>query len=58
MPAQVRDGLAVLITELEAAAPAGLGDRRTAFRQQGQITKAGTLSSLQRQELGMDQLLE
>jgi hypothetical protein len=58
MPPWFRDGLAVLITELEAAAPAGLGDRRTAFRQQGQIANSGALSSLQRQELGMDQLLE
>jgi hypothetical protein len=58
IPPWFRDGLAVLITELEAAAPAGLGDRRTAFRQQGQIAKSGALSSLQRQELGMDQLLE
>ena len=54
----LRDGLAVLITELEAAGLAGLGDRRTAFRQQGQIANPGTLSPLQRQELGMDQLLE
>jgi hypothetical protein len=54
----LRDGLAVLITELEAAGPAGLGDRRTAFRQQGQIANPGALSPLRRQELGMDQLLE
>ncbi len=40
-----RDGLAVLITELEAAAPAGLGDRRTAFRQQGQQPVASGASS-------------
>ena len=53
-----RDGLAALITELEAAGPPGLGDRRTAFRQQGQIAKTGALSPLQRQEVGMDQLLE
>jgi hypothetical protein len=53
-----REGLAVLITELEAAGPVGLGDRRTAFRQQGQIANPGALSPLQRQELGMDQMLE
>ena len=58
MPPFFRDGLAAMITELEAAAPAGLADRRTAFRQQGQITKTGALSPLQRQEVGMDQLLE
>jgi hypothetical protein len=58
MPAWFRDGLAMLITELEDAAPSGLGERRTAFRQQGQIANSGALSPLQRQELGMDQLLE
>jgi hypothetical protein len=58
MQAWFRDGLAALITELEAAAPAGLADRRTAFRRQGQIAKNGALSPLQRQEVGMDQLLE
>jgi hypothetical protein len=58
MPPLLRDGLAVLITELEAGAPAGLADRRTAFRQQGQIAKTKKLSSLQRQEIGMNQLLE
>jgi hypothetical protein len=58
VPPFIRDGLAALITELEAAAPAGLADRRTAFRQQGQNTKTGKLSPLQRQKLGMAQLLE
>jgi hypothetical protein len=58
MPAFVRDGLAVLITELEAAGLDGLGDRRTAFRTQGQIANPGALSPLQRRELGMDALLE
>jgi hypothetical protein len=58
MPAWFRDGLAALITELEAAAPPGLADRRTAFRRQGQIAKTGALSPLKRQEVGMDQLPE
>jgi hypothetical protein len=52
------DGLAVLITELEAAGPPGLGDRRTAFRQQGQVAGSGVLSALQRRESGWAQLLE
>ncbi len=62
VPAWFRDGMAALIMELEAAGPAGLADRRTAFKQQGQIAKgsakAKALSPLQRQELGMDQLLK
>ena len=51
-----RDGLAVLITELEAAGLDGLGERRTAFRQQGQVANPGALSPLQ--QSGVDQLLE
>jgi hypothetical protein len=61
VPAQVRDGLTALITELEVAGPPGLGDRRTAFRQQGQIAKGSARAralSPKRQELAVDQLLE
>lgn len=62
VPAQVRDGLTALITELEVAGPPGLGGRHTAFRQQGQIAKgsarARVLSPMQRQELAVHQLLE
>jgi len=58
VPPFFRDGLSALITELEAAAPAGLADRRTAFRRQGQTTATRKLSSLQRQEMGMEQLLD
>ncbi|GEM_PF-5543332 len=62
VPPQVRDALAALITELEAARPAGLADRRTAFRQQGQIAngsaKVMALSPRLRQELAVDRLLE
>jgi hypothetical protein len=62
VPAQVRDGLAALITELEAAGPAGLADRRTAFRRQGQIARASgrakALSPMQRRDLAVHQLLE
>jgi hypothetical protein len=58
VPQLIRDGLAALITELEAAAPSGLGDRRTASRQQGQVVKTGELSSAQQQEAGWERLLE
>lgn len=62
VPGRVRDALAALITELEAAGPPGLGDRRTAFKQQGQIAnspgRALDLSPVQRQELAVAQLLE
>jgi hypothetical protein len=58
VPAQVRDALAALITELEAAGPPGLADRRTAFKQQGQIAKGQALSLMQRQELAVARLLE
>jgi hypothetical protein len=62
VPGRVRDALAAVITELEAAGPPGLGDRRTAFKQQGQISKspskAPALSPVQRQELAVAQLLE
>lgn len=44
VPPWFRDGLAVLITELEAAGLPGLGDRRTAFRQQGQVAGSRALS--------------
>ena len=54
----VRDALAALIAELEAAAPPGLADRRTAFRQQGQTGKINALSPALRQELAMSQLLD
>ena len=53
-----RDGLAALIAELEAAAPPGLADRRTAFRQQGQTAKIKALSLALRQEIAMSQLLD
>lgn len=62
VPPAIRDGLAALISELEAARPPGLGDRRTAFRRQGQVAggtaKAKALSPAQRQETGMAQLLD
>jgi len=62
VPGQVRDALSALITELEVAEPPGLADRRTAFKQQGQIAKspgkARALSPMQRQELAVAQLLE
>jgi hypothetical protein len=62
VPGGVRDALAAVITELEAAGPPGLRDRRTAFKKQGQIAespgKAQALSPMQRQELAVDQLLE
>ena len=58
VPPRFGDGLAALITELEAAGPPGLGDRRTAFRQQGQVASSGVLSALQLQESGWAQLLE
>jgi hypothetical protein len=58
IPPFFRDGLAALLTELEAAGPAGLADRRTAFRQQGQVAATKNLSSLERQEIGMEQLLD
>lgn len=47
LPAWIRDGLAVLIAELEAAGLRGLGDRRIAFRQQGEVPGSRTLSALQ-----------
>jgi len=62
VPPGIRDGLVALISELEAARPPGLGDRRTAFRQQGQpaggSVKARVLSPVQRHEMGMVQLLD
>jgi hypothetical protein len=58
VPPWFGDGLAALITELEAAGPPGLGDRRTAFRQQGQVAGSRVLSALQRRESGWAQLLE
>lgn len=58
VPPWFGDGLAALITELEAAGPPGLGDRRTAFRQQGQVAGFGVLSALQGRESGWAQLLE
>jgi hypothetical protein len=50
--------VAALITELEAAAPPGLADRRTAFRQQGQTAKIKALSPTLREEIAMNQLLD
>jgi hypothetical protein len=51
-----------LISELEAAAPPGLGDRRTAFPRQGQVADgpahAEALSAMQRQETGVVRLLD
>jgi hypothetical protein len=58
VPPPVRDSLAALITELEAAAPPGLGDRRRAFRQQGQGARPGAMSLSQQQEAGWERLLE
>lgn len=58
VPPWFRDGLAVLITELEAAGPPGLGDRRTAFRQQGQVAGSGVLSALPQRESSWAQMLE
>jgi hypothetical protein len=58
IPSWFRDGLAALIAELEAAAPPGLADRRTAFRQQGQTAKIKVLSPELRAETAMNQLLD
>ena len=58
IPSWFRDGLAALIAELEAAAPPGLADRRTAFRQQGQTAKIKARSLALRREIAMSQLLD
>lgn len=58
IPSWFRDGLAALIAELEAAAPPGLADRRTAFKEEGQIAKIKAHSPELRQETAMSQLLE
>lgn len=58
IPSWFRDGLAALIAELEAAAPPGLADRRTAFRQQGQTAKIKALSPALREEIAMNQLFD
>jgi hypothetical protein len=52
-PPWIRDGLAALISELEAAAPPGLGGIRTTLRQQGATQRDNAISRLldQRVEL-------
>lgn len=54
----VRDSLAALIVELEAAAPPGLAGTRTAFRRQGQAANIKALSPAQQQKVAMSQLLD
>jgi hypothetical protein len=58
IPSWFRDGLTALITELEAAAPPGLADRRIAFRQQGQAATIKALSPALREKIAMNQLLD
>jgi hypothetical protein len=62
VPSWSRDDWAELIAEHEAAAPPGLGCKRTAFKTQGQIEKGSRkfrqLSVLQRQVQASDQLLD
>lgn len=58
-PTCIRDNFAELITELEAAAPAGLRDRRTAFRSQGQLGQGSPdLSTENQAEQAMARMLE
>jgi hypothetical protein len=54
----VRDALAALIAELEAAAPPGLAGTRTAFRRQGQAANIKALSPGQQREVATSQLLD
>jgi hypothetical protein len=54
---EVRDGLAALIADLEAAAPPGLANRRAEFQRQGQAAGINALSTALRQETAMSQLL-
>lgn len=59
IPSWFRDDLAALIAELEAAAPPGLADRRTAFRRQGQTTAKITMDSPElRTETALNHLLD
>jgi hypothetical protein len=57
-PPWIRDGLTALISELEAAAPPGLDHTRAAFRSQGQLTKLGSLSPVQRRDTAISRLLD
>jgi hypothetical protein len=57
-PPWIRDGLAALISELEAAAPPGLDGTRTAFRQQGQIAKINALPPAMQRDNAISRLLD
>jgi hypothetical protein len=57
-PPWIRDGLAALISELEAAAPPGLNATRTAFRQQGQMAKVNAESPTLRRDTAISHLLD
>jgi hypothetical protein len=61
VPPHIRDGLAELIAELEAAAPEGLASKRTAFREGGRTGKGSPkfmeLSVTERQTVALNQLL-
>jgi hypothetical protein len=57
-PPWIRDGLAALISELEAAAPPGLGGMRTTFRQQGQIAKINALPPAMQRDNAISKLLD
>jgi hypothetical protein len=57
-PPWIRDGLAALISELEAAAPPGLGGMRTTFRQQRQIAKINALPLTMQRDNAIGRLLD
>jgi hypothetical protein len=57
-PPWIRDGLAALISELEAAAPPGLNGTRTAFRQQCQTAKINALPPAMRRDNAISKLLD
>jgi hypothetical protein len=57
-PPWIRDGLAELITELEAEALPGLDRTRTAFRQQGQTAKINAPSPTFRRDIAISKLLD
>lgn len=54
----IRDGLAALISELEAAAPPGLSSMRTTFRQQGQVAKINALPPAMQRDNAISRLLD
>ena len=57
-PPWIRDGLAALISELEAAGPPGLGGMRTTFRQQGQIAKINARPPAMQRDNAIRRLLD